>query len=65
MAVREEVKDLTDAGCLHVQMDDPTVREGLPLKKEDHANYMDWCIRSFRLSVSTAPPEVMVSTHLC
>jgi len=36
MAVRDEVADLQDAGCLHIQMDDPTVREGLPLKTEDH-----------------------------
>lgn len=65
MAMRDEVKDLSDAGCVHIQMDDPTVREGLPLKTEDHSEYMDWCIKSFRLSVSTAPPKVMVSTHLC
>lgn len=65
LAVRDEVKDLADAGCKHIQIDDPTVREGLPLKTEDHAEYMDWCIRSFRLSAGSAPPEVMVSTHLC
>jgi len=37
LAVRDEVKDLCDAGCVHIQIDDPTVREGLPLKTEDHA----------------------------
>jgi 5-methyltetrahydropteroyltriglutamate--homocysteine methyltransferase len=65
LAVRDEVTDLQNAGCKHIQIDDPTVREGLPLKKEDHKEYMDWCIKSFRLCSGSAKPEVQVSTHLC
>lgn len=48
-----------------IQVDDPTVREGLPLKKEKWDEYKEWCAKAYRLSVSSGNSEVQISTHFC
>lgn len=50
LALREEVKDLEKAGCRIIQVDDPVLREGLPLKSRHWATYLEWAVRAFRLS---------------
>lgn len=64
-AIREEVDDLQNNGCIICQVDEPALREGLPLKKERWAAYLGWAIKAFRLATSVARPEVQIVTHLC
>eukprot|EP01134_Creolimax_fragrantissima_P005362 CFRG5362T1 len=65
LALREEVLDLEAAGCKVIQVDDPALREGLPLKKENWDAYLRWAVRAFRLSTSGVKPETQIVTHLC
>ena len=44
--------DLETAGIKIIQIDEPAIREGLPLRKQDHQTYLDWAVRAFRLSAS-------------
>ncbi|KAI8106445.1 hypothetical protein M9435_000989 [Picochlorum sp. BPE23] len=64
-AIREEVDDLQNNGCIICQVDEPALREGLPLKKGRWAAYLDWATKAFRLATSVARPEVQIVTHLC
>lgn len=50
LAIREEVKDLEVAGCKVIQVDEPAIREGLPLKKENWDGYLEWAVDAFRYS---------------
>ncbi|GJD12696.1 5-methyltetrahydropteroyltriglutamate--homocysteine methyltransferase [Galdieria sulphuraria] len=65
LALRDEVADLEKAGCAIIQMDEPALREGLPLKKERWNEYLDWAVKSFRLSTVVAAPKTQIVTHLC
>ncbi|KAI0563769.1 5-methyltetrahydropteroyltriglutamate--homocysteine methyltransferase [Gracilaria domingensis] len=65
LALREEVLDLEKAGCKIIQVDDPALREGLPLKHENWKEYLRWAVRSFRLSTSGVQPSTQIVTHLC
>jgi 5-methyltetrahydropteroyltriglutamate--homocysteine methyltransferase len=65
LAVRDEVADLAAAGIAVVQIDEPALREGLPLRRADWGSYLGWAVRCFRLAASGAPPEVQVHTHMC
>eukprot|EP00871_Galdieria_phlegrea_P001567 jgi/Galph1/2410/GphlegSOOS_G1053.1 len=65
LALRDEVADLEKAGCSIVQMDEPALREGLPLKKERWNEYLDWAVKAFRLSTVVAAPKTQIVTHLC
>ncbi|KAK4527654.1 hypothetical protein GAYE_SCF42G5579 [Galdieria yellowstonensis] len=65
LALRDEVADLEKAGCTIVQMDEPALREGLPLKKERWNEYLDWAVKAFRLSTVVAAPKTQIVTHLC
>jgi 5-methyltetrahydropteroyltriglutamate--homocysteine methyltransferase len=65
LALREEVLDLEAAGCKIVQLDDPALREGLPLKKKDWDAYLTWATRAFRLSASGVKPCTQIYSHLC
>nr|BAU71146.1 METE; cobalamin-independent methionine synthase [Parachlorella kessleri] len=64
-ALRGEVEDLQAAGCRIIQVDEPALREGLPLKHERWAPYLDWAVNAFRLATAVARPDVQVVTHLC
>ncbi|HIW95750.1 MAG TPA: 5-methyltetrahydropteroyltriglutamate--homocysteine S-methyltransferase, partial [Candidatus Corynebacterium gallistercoris] len=65
LALRDEIDDLVDAGARVVQVDEPAIRELLPLRKEDQPAYLEWAVGSFRLATSGAPKEVQIHTHMC
>lgn len=65
LAIRDEVKDLIDAGIGIIQIDEPAYREGLPLKRKDWQHYLDWASRAFRISAQIAPDDVQIHTHMC
>ena len=65
LALRQEIHDLEAAGIGIIQVDEPALRELLPLKKRDQAAYLAWSVNSFRLSTSGAKDSTQVHTHLC
>jgi 5-methyltetrahydropteroyltriglutamate--homocysteine methyltransferase len=65
LALRDEVTDLEHAGIGVVQVDEPALRELLPLRRSAHAGYLDWSVRSFRLATAGAATATQVHTHLC
>ncbi|WP_309066972.1 5-methyltetrahydropteroyltriglutamate--homocysteine S-methyltransferase [Microbacterium sp.] len=65
LALRDEIADLEQAGIAIIQVDEPALRELLPLKKADQPAYLDWSVRSFRLATAGAAPATQVHTHLC
>lgn len=65
MALRDEVVDLAAAGHLVIQIDEPALREALPLRAEARPGYLGWAARSFRLAAGGAPPEIAIHTHMC
>ncbi len=65
LALRDEIADLEAAGIAIVQVDEPALRELLPLRAQDHAAYLDWSVRSFRLATSGVRPDTQIHTHLC
>ena len=65
LALREEVKDLEAAGIGVIQVDEPALREGLPLRKNDWNNYLDWAVKAFRLATSAVKNETQIHTHMC
>ncbi|MFB6275596.1 MAG: 5-methyltetrahydropteroyltriglutamate--homocysteine S-methyltransferase [Halothece sp.] len=65
LALREEVNDLQQAGAKVIQMDEPALREGLPLKPERWDDYLSWAVDAFRLATSVAKPETQIHTHMC
>ncbi|WP_047050022.1 5-methyltetrahydropteroyltriglutamate--homocysteine S-methyltransferase [Vibrio mexicanus] len=64
-ALRDEVSDLQDAGINIIQIDEPAIREGLPLKKRDHSEYLEWAVDTFKISAASAKPETQIHTHMC
>ncbi|KRC58312.1 5-methyltetrahydropteroyltriglutamate--homocysteine methyltransferase [Agromyces sp. Root81] len=65
LALRDEIADLESAGIRIIQVDEPALRELLPLKRADQPAYLDWSVGSFRLATGGAVPETQVHTHLC
>jgi len=65
LAIREEVQDLENAGIRIIQIDEPALREGLPLKRRDWARYLDWAGRAFKLAAAAASDETQIHTHMC
>jgi len=65
LAIRDEVLDLERAGIKIIQIDEPAIREGLPLRKADWQNYLDWAVKAFRISVSGVRDETQIHTHMC
>ncbi|CAN5490593.1 5-methyltetrahydropteroyltriglutamate--homocysteine S-methyltransferase [soil metagenome] len=65
LALRDEVKDLEDAGIRIIQIDEPAFREGLPLAREDWADYLDWAVKAFRLSSSGVDAGTQIHSHMC
>ncbi|WP_104196981.1 5-methyltetrahydropteroyltriglutamate--homocysteine S-methyltransferase [Cryobacterium sp. M15] len=65
LALRDEIGDLEAAGIKIVQVDEPALRELLPLKKKDHADYLDWSVGSFRLATAGVADATQIHTHLC
>src|SRR4029079_9972943 len=65
LAVRHEVADLQDAGIGVIQVDEPALREGLPLRRTDHKAYLDWATECFRVATAVARPSTQIHTHMC
>ncbi len=65
LAVRDEVADLDRAGAPVIQVDEPALREGLPLRREGWDAYLEWAVGCFRLATSSVRPETQVQTHMC
>jgi 5-methyltetrahydropteroyltriglutamate--homocysteine methyltransferase len=65
LALRDEVRDLEAAGIPMIQVDEPAIREGLPLRSDRWDEYLDWAVYSFRLSVSSVRDETQIQTHMC
>ena len=65
LAIRDEVVDLEKAGTQIIQIDEPAIREGLPLRQENWASYLDWAIESFRISASGVENATQIHTHMC
>jgi 5-methyltetrahydropteroyltriglutamate--homocysteine methyltransferase len=65
LAIRDEVADLEAAGIACIQIDEPALREGLPLRKAEWSSYLDWAVRCFRLASSVARDETQIHTHMC
>ncbi|MBA1836500.1 5-methyltetrahydropteroyltriglutamate--homocysteine S-methyltransferase [Corynebacterium sp. zg912] len=65
LALADEVRDLEDAGIKVIQIDEPALRELLPLRADNRAAYLDWAVRAFRLVSLQAKPATQIHTHLC
>lgn len=65
LALRDEVADLEQAGLRIIQIDEPAIREGLPLRRADWPRYLDWAVRVFRLSASPVRDDTQIHTHMC
>jgi 5-methyltetrahydropteroyltriglutamate--homocysteine methyltransferase len=65
LALRDEVLDLEQAGISIIQVDEPALREGLPLRKADRDEYLRWAVDAFRLSASGVKDETQIHTHMC
>ncbi|ADQ81678.1 5-methyltetrahydropteroyltriglutamate--homocysteine S-methyltransferase [Riemerella anatipestifer] len=65
LAIRDEVVDLEKAGIKVIQIDEPAIREGLPLRKKDWQDYLQWAIRAFRISASGVQDATQIHTHMC
>nr|WP_315394023.1 5-methyltetrahydropteroyltriglutamate--homocysteine S-methyltransferase [uncultured Duganella sp.] len=65
LAIRDEVDDLQQAGIGIIQIDEPAVREGLPLRRASWNAYLDWATRAFRVSAAVAADATQIHTHMC
>ncbi|MBB6498520.1 5-methyltetrahydropteroyltriglutamate--homocysteine S-methyltransferase [Pedobacter cryoconitis] len=65
LAIRDEVVDLEKAGIKVIQIDEPAIREGLPLRKADWPNYLQWAVDAFKISASGVKDETQIHTHMC
>ncbi|RQV97135.1 5-methyltetrahydropteroyltriglutamate--homocysteine S-methyltransferase [bacterium] len=65
LAIRDEVVDLEAAGIQVIQIDEPAIREGLPLRKDRWNEYLEWAVNCFRLSASGVRDETQIHTHMC
>ncbi|MBB6237592.1 5-methyltetrahydropteroyltriglutamate--homocysteine methyltransferase [Pedobacter sp. AK013] len=65
LAIRDEVCDLENAGIKIIQIDEPAIREGLPLRKADWQNYLNWAVKAFKISASGVKDDTQIHTHMC
>ena len=65
LALRDEVSDLETAGIGIIQMDEPAFREGLPLRRGEWQEYLQWAAECFRLSVCSVTDQTQIHTHMC
>jgi len=65
LAIRDEVVDLEEAGVGVIQVDEPAIREGLPLRRDRWDEYLKWAVYSFRVATSPVRDETQVHTHMC
>jgi 5-methyltetrahydropteroyltriglutamate--homocysteine methyltransferase len=65
LAIRDEVTDLEEAGAGVIQVDEPAIREGLPLRRDRWDDYLKWAVYCFRVATSSVRDETQVHTHMC
>ena len=65
LAIRDEVQDLEAAGIRVIQIDEPALREGMPLRRADGPAYLEWAVRAFRLATSGVTDATQIHTHMC
>jgi 5-methyltetrahydropteroyltriglutamate--homocysteine methyltransferase len=65
LAIKKEVEDLEAAGIQVIQIDEAALREGLPLRKSEHAFYLDWAVHSFRITNCGVQDTTQIHTHMC
>jgi 5-methyltetrahydropteroyltriglutamate--homocysteine methyltransferase len=65
LALRDEVTDLEAAGITMIQVDEPAIREGLPLRRRDWGHYLEWAVDAFLLATSSVGDETQLHTHMC
>lgn len=65
LALRDEVSDLETAGIKIIQIDEPALREGLPLRRSEWDSYLEWAVECFRLAASCVRDETQIHTHMC
>jgi 5-methyltetrahydropteroyltriglutamate--homocysteine methyltransferase len=65
LAIRDEVVDLEAAGIAAIQIDEPAFREGLPLRRSEWDNYLDWAVKGFHLSACGVKDDTQIHTHMC
>jgi 5-methyltetrahydropteroyltriglutamate--homocysteine methyltransferase len=65
LCIRAEITDLERAGCTVIQVDEPALREAMPLRASEKEKYLTWAVDSFRLPVGVASSETQIHTHMC
>lgn len=65
LAIREEVSDLEANGIQAIQIDEPALREGLPIKQSQHLEYLNWAVTAFKLSSCSVKNSTQIHTHMC
>ena len=65
LAIRAEVADLERAGIAVIQVDEPALREGMPLERAGRAGYLEWATRAFRVAANGAADATQIHTHMC
>ena len=65
LVLRDEVRDLEAAGIRAIQLDEPALREGLPLRRSGWAEYLRWAVDAFRLATSGVKDSTQIHTHMC
>ena len=65
LAIRDEVADLERAGVRIIQVDEPAIREGLPLRREDWDAYLEWAVECFRIASCVVDDRAQIHTHMC
>jgi 5-methyltetrahydropteroyltriglutamate--homocysteine methyltransferase len=65
LAIRDELADLEQAGIGVIQVDEPALREGLPLRREQRDAYLAWAVEAFRLATAGVRDETQIHTHMC
>ncbi len=65
LAIRDEVCDLEEAGAAVIQIDEPAIREGLPIRKSKRPEYLKWAVEAFKLSACGVNDGTQIHTHMC
>jgi 5-methyltetrahydropteroyltriglutamate--homocysteine methyltransferase len=65
LALRDEVADLEQAGIAVIQVDEPALRETLPLRQQDWSGYLEWAVEAFRLTTAGVRDDTQIHTHMC
>ena len=65
LAIRDEVLDLEKAGIAIIQIDEAALREGLPLRKSQWQNYLDWAVNAFKITANGVKDDTQIHTHMC